>query len=85
MFTPFLESAFDMKLVEIREAVFYVAKFMGLNLELEPPDCSALGEDPEDVSDLLAEHSNLRASALRIKALVPGGSWPADLTIVCGV
>ena len=28
----------------------YVAKFLALNLELDPPDCSGLGEDPEDVS-----------------------------------
>ena len=28
----------------------YVAKFLALNLELDPPDCTGLGEDPEDVS-----------------------------------
>ena len=31
----------------------YVAKFLALNLELDPPDCSGLGEDPEDVSTLI--------------------------------
>ena len=38
-----------MRLQDIREAVKYVAKFLALNLELEPPDCSGLGDDPEDV------------------------------------
>ena len=38
-----------MRLHQIREAVKYVAKFLALNLELEPPDCSGLGDDPEDV------------------------------------
>ena len=28
----------------------YVAKFFALNLELEAPDCSQLGDDPEWVS-----------------------------------
>ena len=28
----------------------YVAKFLALNLELDPPDYSNLGDDPEDVS-----------------------------------
>lgn len=28
----------------------YVAKFLAINLELDPPDCSGLGDDPEDVS-----------------------------------
>lgn len=28
----------------------YVSKFLAINLELDPPDCSGLGEDPEDVS-----------------------------------
>ena len=28
----------------------YVSKFLALNLEIDPPDCSGLGEDPEDVS-----------------------------------
>lgn len=28
----------------------YVAKFLAINLELDPPDCAGLGEDPEDVS-----------------------------------
>lgn len=27
----------------------YVAKFLALNLELDPPDCTGLGDDPEDV------------------------------------
>ena len=38
-----------MRLHQIREAVKYVSKFLALNLELEPPDCSGLGDDPEDV------------------------------------
>jgi hypothetical protein len=29
--------------------VQYVAKFLALNLELDPPDCSNLGDDPDDV------------------------------------
>jgi len=28
----------------------YVSKFLALNLELDPPDCAGLGDDPEDVS-----------------------------------
>jgi len=28
----------------------YVAKFLALNLELDPPDCTGLGDEPEDVS-----------------------------------
>ena len=39
-----------MNLHQIRDTVMYVAKFLALNLELDPPDCSNLGEDPEDVS-----------------------------------
>ena len=53
VFGPFLSLKFNMKLEEIREAVMYVAKFLALNLELDPPDCSGLGEDPEDVSSLI--------------------------------
>ena len=50
VFAPFLESHFAMQLYQIREAVKYVAKFLALNLELEPPDCTGLGDNPEDVS-----------------------------------
>lgn len=32
----------------------YVAKFFALNLDLEAPDCSQLGEDPEWVSLFLS-------------------------------
>ena len=39
-----------MKLHEIRQAVMYVSKFLAINLELDPPDCTGLGDDPEDVS-----------------------------------
>jgi len=39
-----------MSLHQIRDAVMYVAKFLAINLELDPPDCSGLGDDPEDVS-----------------------------------
>ena len=39
-----------MSLHQIRDAVMYVSKFLAINLELDPPDCSGLGEDPEDVS-----------------------------------
>lgn len=38
-----------MSLHQIRDAVMYVAKFLAINLELDPPDCSGLGDDPEDV------------------------------------
>lgn len=50
VFGPFLEAYFDMRLHQIREAVMYVAKFLAINLELDPPDCTGLGEEPEDVS-----------------------------------
>ena len=33
----------------------YVSKFLALNLELDPPDYSNLGENPEDVSCVLNE------------------------------
>ncbi len=39
-----------MSLHQIRDAVMYVSKFLAINLELDPPDCSGLGDDPEDVS-----------------------------------
>ena len=50
VFGPFLEEHFQMKLQQIRPAVMYVSKFLALNLELDPPDYSNLGENPEDVS-----------------------------------
>ena len=50
VFSPFLEQKFGMGLHQIRDAVMYVAKFLAINLELDPPDCSGLGDDPEDVS-----------------------------------
>ena len=31
----------------------YVSKFLALNLELDPPDCSNLGDNPEDVSQIV--------------------------------
>lgn len=60
VFSPFLEEEFNLELHQIRPAVQYVAKFLALNLELDPPDCSNLGDDPEDVSGLfeLTKHSN---------------------------
>ena len=39
-----------MSLHQIRDAVMYVSKFLAINLELDPPDCTGLGDDPEDVS-----------------------------------
>ena len=33
----------------------YVSKFLALNLELDPPDYSNLGENPEDVSCVLSD------------------------------
>ena len=33
----------------------YVSKFLALNLELDPPDYSNLGENPEDVSCALSK------------------------------
>ena len=53
VFSPFLEQHFNMQLHQIRGAVMYVSKFLALNLELDPPDCSGLGDDPEDVSTTL--------------------------------
>eukprot|EP00353_Schmidingerella_taraikaensis_P014954 CAMPEP_0185617094 /NCGR_PEP_ID=MMETSP0436-20130131/42293_1 /TAXON_ID=626734 ORGANISM="Favella taraikaensis, Strain Fe Narragansett Bay" /NCGR_SAMPLE_ID=MMETSP0436 /ASSEMBLY_ACC=CAM_ASM_000390 /LENGTH=65 /DNA_ID=CAMNT_0028254405 /DNA_START=525 /DNA_END=722 /DNA_ORIENTATION=- len=38
-----------MQLHQIREPVMYVSKFLALNLELDPPDCAGLGDDPEDI------------------------------------
>lgn len=28
----------------------YVSKFLAINLEIDPPDCTGLGDEPEDVS-----------------------------------
>lgn len=50
VFSPFLEEKFNLRLHQIRDAVMYVSKFLALNLELDPPDCTGLGDDPEDVS-----------------------------------
>jgi len=58
VFGKFLLLAFNFKLHEIKREVQYTARFLALNLQLDPPDCSNLGEDPEDVSDLNA--NNLR-------------------------
>ena len=48
-----------MRLHQIREAVMYVAKFLAINLELDPPDCAGLGDDPEDVSTPFPLHSDI--------------------------
>jgi len=48
VFEGFLNICFDMKLSQIKTAVMYVAKFLALNLQLEPPECN-LGDDPEQV------------------------------------
>ena len=53
VFSPFLESRFAMQLHQIRDAVMYVSKFLAINLEIDPPDCTGLGDDPEDVSTLV--------------------------------
>jgi len=49
VFGRFIELAFNMKLHEIRRALQYTARLLALTLQLDPPDCSNLGEDPEDV------------------------------------
>ena len=50
VFSPFLQEHFNLGLPQIRDAVMYVSKFLAINLELDPPDCTGLGDDPEDVS-----------------------------------
>ena len=50
VFEPFLVQEFGLELHQIRNSVMYAAKFFALNLELEAPDCSQLGDDPEWVS-----------------------------------
>ena len=64
VFGKFLGLAFNLKLHEIKRAVQYAARFLALSLQLDPPDCSNLGEDPEDVSAFSANpcRSKLRSS-----------------------
>ena len=75
VFGPFLEEHFQMKLQQIRPAVMYVSKFLALNLELDPPDYSNLGENPEDVS--FAQCFNIFAGQNRGVPRLPDSELPA--------
>lgn len=49
VFSKFIELAFNLKLHEIKRAVQYAARFLALKMQHDAPDCSGLGDDPEDV------------------------------------